>query len=49
MIPNSVLLDLRDAVSEMSRDRFASQSTVLSCHCESAQMLCRSQEKNSFP
>lgn len=29
MIPNSVLLDLRDAVSEMSRDRFASQTK----HC----------------
>lgn len=25
------------------------QITVLSCFCESAQMLCRSHEKNSFP
>lgn len=29
MIPNPVLLDLRDAVSEMSHDRFASQTK----HC----------------
>ena len=29
MIPNAVLLDLREAVSEMSHDRFASQTN----HC----------------